>query len=69
MRHNAVLAINGAAAGFNERSYVIRDGVIYRDTRLDCDLLVIQKNGDFIIYDEQLTGEELIEKGAMHTYD
>lgn len=69
MGHNEILAINGAAAGFNKTSYVIRDGVIYRDTRLDCDSLVIQKNGDFIIYNEQLTGEELVEKRAMHTYD
>lgn len=69
MRHNAVLAINGAVAGFNKTSYVIRDGVVYRDKRLDCDPLVIQNDGDFRIYDEQLTGEELVEKGAMHTYD
>lgn len=68
-RHNAVLAINGAAYGFNKSSYVIRDGIVYRDTRFDCDPLVIQKDGDFRIYDEQFTGEELVEKGAMHTYD
>lgn len=52
IENNAILAINGAAAGFNERGYVIRDGIVYRDTRLDCDPLVIQNNGDFIIYDE-----------------
>ena len=69
MRHNAILAINGAAAGFNKSSYVIRDGIVYRDTRLDCDPLVIQNDGDFRIYDEQLTGDELVEKDAMHTYD
>lgn len=69
MNNNAVLAINGAAYGFNKSSYVIRDGIVYRDTRLDCDPLVIQSDGDFRIYDEQYTGEELIAKGAMHTYD
>ncbi|MBI6063523.1 phosphodiester glycosidase family protein [Clostridium perfringens] len=68
-RHNAILAINGAAAGFNKSSYVIRDGIIYRDTRLDCAPLVIQKDGDFRIYDDDLSGEELVERGAMHTYD
>ena len=69
MKNNAVLAINGAAYGFNKTSYVIRDGIVYRDTRLDCDPLVIQKDGDFRIYDEQFTGEELVAKRAMHTYD
>ncbi|EJT6165226.1 phosphodiester glycosidase family protein [Clostridium perfringens] len=68
-RHNAILAINGAAAGFNKSSYVIRDGIIYRDTRLDCAPLVIQKDGDFRIYNDDLSGEEIVERGAMHTYD
>ena len=68
-RHNAILAVNGAAAGFNKRSYVIRDGIVYRDTRLDCDPLVIQQDGDFRIYKDKLTGEELVKRGAMHTYD
>ena len=49
-RHNAILAVNGAAAGFNKKSYVIRDGIVYRDTRLDVDPLVIQEDGDFRIY-------------------
>lgn len=69
IRHNAVLAVNGAAAGFNKSSYVIRDGIVYRDNRLDCDPLVIQEDGDFRIYNEQLTGAELVEIGAIHTYD
>ena len=69
IRNNAVLAINGTAAGFNERSYVIRNGIVYKDTRLNYNPLVIQNNGDFIIYDEQLTGEELVERVAMYTYD
>ena len=69
MKNNAVLAINGAAYGFNKSSYVIRDGIVYRDTRLDCDPLVIQADGDFRIYDEQYSGNELVAKGAMHTYD
>ena len=47
---NYILIIN--VAGFNKTSYVIRDGIVYRDTRLDCDPLVIQNDGDFRIYDD-----------------
>lgn len=65
-RHNVILAINGSAAGFNKSSYVIRYGIIYRDTRLDCAPLVIQKDGDFRIYNYDLSGEEIAERGAMH---
>lgn len=69
-RHHAVFAINGAAAGFNERSYVIRDGIIYRATDLDCPPLIIKDNGDFAIYGYgELSGEEILELGGVHTYD
>lgn len=69
-RHNAVLAINGAAYGFNETSFVIRDKVIYRETYFDCAPLVIKENGDFEMFTfRKETGQELLDLGAMHTYD
>lgn len=69
-RHEAVFAVNGAAAGFNERSYVIRDGVIYRATDLDCPPLIIKENGDFAIFGYgELSGEEILGMGGVHTYD
>lgn len=68
--HNAILAINGAACGFNKTGFVIRDGVIYRGTDLDCAPLVIDKDGNFNIYEYgKKTTEELINIGTRHTYD
>lgn len=69
-RHNAVFAINGAAAGFNEKSFVIRDGILYRGTSLDCAPLIIKENGDFEIFNyKEKTGEEILAMGGRHTYD
>ncbi len=69
-RHNAILAINGAACGFNTSGYVIRDGVVYRGTDLDCAPLVIDKEGNFKIYEYgKKNAEELLSLGARHTYD
>lgn len=69
-RHNAILAINGAACGFNKSGFVIRDGVVYRGTDLDCAPLVIDKDGNFNIYEYgKKTAEELLNLGARHTYD
>lgn len=38
MMHNAILVINGTVAEFNKNSYVIRDGIVYRDTWYKSDL-------------------------------
>ena len=65
-RHEAIFAVNGS----NKSSYVIRDGIIYRDSGLDFAPLIIKENGDFVIYDyEELKGEAMLKLGAKHTYD
>lgn len=69
-RHGAIFAVNGAAYGFNERSFVIRDGILYRATDLDCAPLIIKDNGDFAIFNYgEKTGEEILAMGGIHTYD
>ena len=69
-RHNAVLAINGSAYGFNEKGFVIRDKILYRDTSLDVGPLIIKDNGDFAIFGHgEKTGQEMLDMGAMHVYD
>lgn len=65
---NAILAINGDYYGAQESGYVIRNGVIYRETaKSGNDDLVIYGDGSFEIIDEDdITAEELLEKGAQN---
>ena len=65
---NAILAINGDYYGAQESGYVIRNGVIYRETaKRGNEDLVIYGDGSFEIIDENdLTAEELLEKGAQN---
>ena len=62
----AILAINGDYYGAQEKGYVIRDGVLYRDTaKTDQQDLVIYEDGTMkIISEDEVTAEELLEEGA-----
>lgn len=62
----AILAINGDYYGAQESGYVIRDGVLYRDTvREGQQDLVIYEDGTFgIISEEDVTAEELLANNA-----
>lgn len=64
--HNAVLAINGDYYGAQNRGYVIRDGVLYRDTAAaDQQDLVIGSDGSFsLITEGATTAQQLLEDGA-----
>ena len=65
---NAILAINGDYYGAQESGYVIRNGVIYRDeAQRGNEDLVIYEDGSFeIIQEDEVTAEELLEKGAQN---
>lgn len=65
--NNAILAINGDYYGFRSTGYVIRNGVLYRDTAAeDQQDLVIDSNGNFsIINESDTTADTLIEQGAQ----
>lgn len=68
--NDAVLAIDGAAVGFNTNGRVIRDGVIYRDSDLDCAPLIIKENGDLEVFEYgEKTAEEILDLGGVQTYD
>lgn len=68
--NNAILAINGDYYGANTTGYVIRNGVVYRDTvREDSSNgdLAIYKDGSFkIIYEDQVSADELVKDGVVN---
>lgn len=68
--HQAVLAINGDFYGSRERGYVIRNGVLYRDTKnSDNEDLVIYKDGSFgIIRESEISAQTLLSQNAMHVF-
>jgi len=64
---NAILAINGDYYGVQESGYVLKQGVIYRNTASNREDLVIYKNGSFeIINEKDISLEKLVEKGAYN---
>ena len=76
-RVGAILAVNGDFYGANESGYVIRNGVLYRDTirpsnESDSDLayfddLAILWDGSFVTFDEKdYTARQVLDKGAKH---
>ena len=68
--NNAILAVNGDYYGANSIGYVIRNGVVYRDTvREDSSNgdLAIYKDGSFkIIYDDQISADQLVKDGVVN---
>lgn len=66
----AILAINGDYYGSQQSGYVIRNGVLYRDTvAKDRQDLVIYANGCFeIISETEVTAEQLLEDGAVQVF-
>ena len=67
LANNAVLAINGDYYGAQENGYVLRNGVLYRDTAQEGqEDLVIYEDGSFeIIVEDQVAAQELLDKGAV----
>ena len=68
--NNAILAVNGDYYGANSTGYVIRNGVVYRDTvREDSSNgdLAIYKDGSFkIIYEDEISADQLVEDGVVN---
>ncbi len=64
---NAVFAVNGDFYGAQETGYVIRNGVLYRNTaKKNQEDLVILSDGSFLIINEsEVTAEELMKMGAV----
>lgn len=65
--NHAILAINGDYYGAQEKGYVIRNGVIYRDTASDGqeDLVLYQDGSLEVIQEDEITAQELLDQGAQ----
>ena len=67
--NKAVLAINGDYYGAREKGYVIRNGVVYRSTSDDEDVLCIYADGSMKVVDpSEVTAEELVEQGVWQAF-
>ena len=67
--HNGILAINGDFYGAQERGYVIRNGIVYRETPADADVLCIFADGSMKIIDPaETSAQELAEQGAWQAF-
>lgn len=68
--NHAILAVNGDYYGANSTGYVIRNGVVYRDTvREDSSNgdLAIYKDGSFkIIYEDEISADQLVKDGVVN---
>lgn len=72
VNNNAILAVNSDYYGADRSGYVIKNGVIYRNTvRSDSEYpdLAVYKDGSFkIIYETDVTAEELLADGVVNLF-
>ena len=67
--NNAVLAVNGDYYGVQERGYVIRNGVLYREEAGENDVLCIYADGSMKVVDPSTaTAKELLEQGVWQAF-
>ncbi len=70
--NDAIFAINGDYYGANKRGYVIKNGVVYRDTVRqgdDTEDLVIYADGSFDIIDEtEISAQALVDSGVVQLF-
>lgn len=66
-RAGAILAINGDYYGTREEGYVLRNGVLYRNTAAagQKDLVIYADGSVSIISEDEITAEALLETGAQ----
>ncbi|SEL81048.1 Predicted protein [Butyrivibrio sp. ob235] len=68
-KNGAILAVNGDYYGARESGYVIRNGVVYRDSVNGSDVLCIYANGSMeVVKDSEYTADELLEKGVWQAF-
>lgn len=64
-RHEGIIAVNGDFYGCREKGYVLRNGLLYRDSSQGKDDFVIYYNGDCeIVNESSISAKELLNSGA-----
>ncbi len=67
--HNAILAINGDCYGAQETGYVIRNGVVYRDTASGKELLCVYADGTMkVLSSDTYSAQELVNQGVWQAF-
>lgn len=67
--NDAILAINGDFYGAREAGYVIRNGVVYRDTAAGAEVLCIWPDGTMeTVSDRDYTAQELAQAGVWQAF-
>jgi exopolysaccharide biosynthesis protein len=67
--NNAVLAVNGDFYGARESGYVIRNGIVYRDTASGDDLLCIYADGTMkVVSQYDYSADELVSQGVWQAF-
>ena len=68
-QNNAILAINGDYYGARESGYVIRNGVVFRDTNDGRDLLCVYADGAMrIVNSGDQSAQELVDNGVWQAF-
>ncbi len=67
--HNAIFAVNGDYYGIREAGFVIRNGIVYRDTPLEKDVLCVNSDGDFEVIDPySISADDLVSRGVWQAF-
>ena len=67
--NDAVFAVNGDYYGAQEKGYVIRNGVVYRDTARGAEVLCIYADGTMeVVSDRDYTAQELADRGVWQAF-
>lgn len=68
-KNNAILAINGDYYGARESGYVIRNGIVYRDSSDGKDLLCVYADGTMrIVNSGGKTAHQLVDEGVWQAF-
>ena len=67
--NSAILAINGDYYGAQEKGYVIRNGIVYRDKAAGADVLCIYADGSMkIVNPADVTAQELLDEDVWQAF-